>query len=306
MGGKYFDDLDSQVQDEFYTYHVNFVELYNHSRDEIKDIFVRHQNGDKLRSAEIRRALPGTLPNIINKLSKKPFFKNKNLLSFKNSRSDYTDVCDKALYEISSGQIMTTSHSALKKFYTDKKNISSSDTNVTKLESSLNFLHKAFKDSEIGLTKNDAKRLIYLVNEFKDNYIMTGLEKKFCDSFKNFKIYYLKELESTTPNISIESYQNAARNDSVPSQEFIHNYLSDWFLSEITEIKRKSSVRDFTNTQRRVLLHIANNKCKNCTKVINLDSMHADHIKAFSKGGETSIKNGQALCSSCNQSKGND
>tara|TARA_B100000161_G_C33528317_1_gene404672 strand:- start:97 stop:1329 length:1233 start_codon:yes stop_codon:yes gene_type:complete len=305
VAGKYFQELDSAVQDQFNDYQITCVELYDHSRDEIKDIFVRHQNGETLRNPEIRRALPGSLPKIIGKLSQKPFFKNKNLLSFKDSRADYADICDKGLYEISSGQIMTTSHSALKKFYTDMKNISPTDASIKKLENSLNFLHKAFKDSEIGLTKNDAKRLIYLVSEFLDNYIIKGFEQEFCNSFKAFKAYYLKELESTTPNKDIESYQNAARNDSPPSQIFIHEYLTNWFLSDIQGIKTKPAVRRFTDAQRRVLLHLANNKCQICTKDINLNSMHADHVKAYSNGGETSIKNGQALCSSCNQSKGN-
>ena len=237
VAGKYFQELDSAVQDQFNDYQITCVELYDHSRDEIKDIFVRHQNGETLRNPEIRRALPGSLPKIIGKLSQKPFFKNKNLLSFKDSRADYADICDKGLYEISSGQIMTTSHSALKKFYTDMKNISPTDASIKKLENSLNFLHKAFKDSEIGLTKNDAKRLIYLVSEFLDNYIIKGFEQEFCNSFKAFKAYYLKELESTTPNKDIESYQNAARNDSPPSQIFIHEYLTNWFLSDIQGIK---------------------------------------------------------------------
>ena len=49
---------------------------------------------------------------------------------------------------------------------------------------------------------------------------------------------------------------------------------------------------------------VSGNKCKICGK--NLDkSFHGDHIKPFSKGGETLLPNGQALCQNCNLKKGN-
>ncbi len=46
------------------------------------------------------------------------------------------------------------------------------------------------------------------------------------------------------------------------------------------------------------------NKCESCGKSLSI-SYHGDHIKAFSKGGKTTLNNGQALCSECNQTKGN-
>ena len=49
---------------------------------------------------------------------------------------------------------------------------------------------------------------------------------------------------------------------------------------------------------------IAGGKCQACGQSLNRD-FHADHIQPFSKGGKTVTTNGQALCPSCNQSKGN-
>jgi 5-methylcytosine-specific restriction endonuclease McrA len=49
-----------------------------------------------------------------------------------------------------------------------------------------------------------------------------------------------------------------------------------------------------------VLGHDANRE-----KVWKLDEMDADHVAAWSKGGETSIENCQMLCRTHNRAKGN-
>ena len=37
----------------------------------------------------------------------------------------------------------------------------------------------------------------------------------------------------------------------------------------------------------------------------DLSDMDADHVKAWSKGGKTTLQNAQCLCTNCNQKKGN-
>ena len=43
----------------------------------------------------------------------------------------------------------------------------------------------------------------------------------------------------------------------------------------------------------------------NKSRIYKLDEMDADHVAAWSKGGDTSAKNCQMLCSTHNQAKGN-
>jgi len=62
--------------------------------------------------------------------------------------------------------------------------------------------------------------------------------------------------------------------------------------------RRKFSVR-----QRRILLWLAAGKCQLCGSKLGRD-FHADHIKPYSKCGNTIISNGQALCGPCNLKKG--
>lgn len=62
--------------------------------------------------------------------------------------------------------------------------------------------------------------------------------------------------------------------------------------------------RVFSERQRLILRILAGNSCEICGKKLD-GGFHADHVTAFSKGGKTTLQNGQALCSECNLKKGN-
>ncbi len=62
-------------------------------------------------------------------------------------------------------------------------------------------------------------------------------------------------------------------------------------------------MRLFSKRQKRILQFLSANICNICGKKLN-KIFHADHIKPYSKGGETILKNGQALCVKCNTKKG--
>jgi len=61
--------------------------------------------------------------------------------------------------------------------------------------------------------------------------------------------------------------------------------------------------RLFSWRQRKLLQIVAGNMCQNCGEALS-GSFHADHVQAYSKGGWTVTKNGQALCAPCNLKKG--
>jgi len=61
--------------------------------------------------------------------------------------------------------------------------------------------------------------------------------------------------------------------------------------------------RRFSPSERLALYLAADGKCQLCGKPLDQD-FHADHVHPYSKGGETDVINGQALCSECNIKKG--
>jgi predicted restriction endonuclease len=63
--------------------------------------------------------------------------------------------------------------------------------------------------------------------------------------------------------------------------------------------------RTFTPHQRSILYLNAGGKCQICGDVVAVTDFEADHIIPFSKGGLTTIENGQCLCRNCNRTKSN-
>lgn len=61
--------------------------------------------------------------------------------------------------------------------------------------------------------------------------------------------------------------------------------------------------RFFSSRQRRVLAAVAGGYCGACGKQLQ-KNFHADHVVPHSKGGQTVLGNGQALCAECNLKKG--
>ncbi len=62
--------------------------------------------------------------------------------------------------------------------------------------------------------------------------------------------------------------------------------------------------RLFTKRQKKIMQLYSGNFCQQCGVKLP-KNFHGDHIKPFSKGGQTVNINGQALCGSCNCKKGN-
>ncbi|MCF7831296.1 MAG: HNH endonuclease [Candidatus Pacebacteria bacterium] len=74
------------------------------------------------------------------------------------------------------------------------------------------------------------------------------------------------------------------------------------------EVKRKRTTRNINLRLRFNVLQRDNFKCKKCGRAPATNSkivLHVDHIKPWSKGGETVIENLQSLCSKCNLGKSN-
>jgi nitrate/TMAO reductase-like tetraheme cytochrome c subunit len=62
----------------------------------------------------------------------------------------------------------------------------------------------------------------------------------------------------------------------------------------------KDTRRTFTQTQKKEILAQQGFKCARCHRKLDV-AYHFHHAKAWAVGGETTVKNGRALCANCHE-----
>ena len=73
----------------------------------------------------------------------------------------------------------------------------------------------------------------------------------------------------------------------------------------ISLFERKDDKRTFSAEQRRILWNSDDKRnCARCRKQLSWNDFTVDHIRAYMRGGRTTLKNAQLMCRSCNSRKG--
>jgi hypothetical protein len=100
-------------------------------------------------------------------------------------------------------------------------------------------------------------------------------------------IEYINSDSEIDQNISISAEDNC---ETMQKEEPLFKHQTKRFPSE--RLKVQVLMRD-------------GNMCKLCGAIVTGDNIHFDHIKPWSKGGETVLENLQVLCETHNLAKGN-
>ena len=98
------------------------------------------------------------------------------------------------------------------------------------------------------------------------------------------------------PNALEAEITELLKYDYVSNQKGVYEYL----LSGRTK-EKVLSIRQFTENERRTMYERQGGVCPMCKaegkdKIWNIEEMHADHIIPWSRGGHTTLDNGQMLC----------
>jgi hypothetical protein len=89
IAGRGYEDLPDDLRCHFNVYPLDVVVLENTDEDEVREMFLRLQNGTSLKAQEKRNAFPGKMRDFVRELAQHPFFQN---VGFANARFSFDHV----------------------------------------------------------------------------------------------------------------------------------------------------------------------------------------------------------------------
>jgi hypothetical protein len=306
VAGKKFSQLDVSVKSIIHLYQLTVVVLEEASEDDIRELFLRLQNGTTLKAQEKRNARPGLMREFVCEVAKHKFFDS---VMFSNSRCTFDLVAAQMTLFTLTGDICNLKDRDLNRMYETNKDFDKKSQEAKKVIRVLDFLCQMFPDKTPELKKRfNVVSLYILVSKLLDRYVVIGREKEISDWFVDFEhrrdIDDQKDPEEQDPYLVPYHEKTAHSTDAYDSLNFRNTFLMTDLFLHVPHLKAKDSKRLFDEVQRRIIFRRDKGVCKMCGKVCGWDDFQADHIIPWSKGGQTEIENGQVLCPECNASKG--
>lgn len=311
IAGLTYEQLSEDLKDKFDSYSLDIVILDECELDDVEEMFVRLQNGSTLRAAEKRNALPGQMKYFIREMAQHPFFGN---CGFENQRFQFDHVASQCMLLEMVGEPKNIKNADINKLYSDHQEFDSSCTDAQQLKRVLNFLKNAFPERTPELKRYNVISLYILASMLIAKYAISGYEERFGTWFIDFETKRLAELDKPEDERDPEqvAYQNATSHstDGIESLEYRHKILTRDFFSVYPDILAKDDARDFSYEQKLAIFRRDKGlcqlklKCDGGEKMGWDDDWHIDHKVSHTKGGKTTVENGQLACASCNLSKG--
>lgn len=314
--GKRYSELDGDLREVFREIALDAVIIEESSSLEIEDLFYRLNNGEPLNAAEMRNALGGKMAVLIRKVAASDFF--ANYVTIEDDRYTYRDLAAVLLSaedhaRRGSNPIATFQKRQLDQFVRENREMD--DRVVIQLEKLVDTQFKRMKQvfapsdallSKPGLLIQNYLTVRHLFSEYRAPKLANRIRGSLVDLERRREEN--QRLPEDLRDLTLLEYANAVSNASrsKTSLERRVDMLVRNFLLLNPDVVSTSEPRYFTKNQRWVLWRLAGGRCQadSCTKELpTSDDGEADHVVAYSKGGKTSIENGQFLCKSCNGAK---
>ena len=149
--------------------------------------------------------------------------------------------------------------------------------------------------------KRDDKAICeYMAKNSKDSKNSDELWGYFCAVIDWVEMKfpkYRKEMKGLEWGFFYNQYKDK-KLDAAELEKQIEKLMQD------SEVQKKSGIYEYLlsgNEKQKGIC--ASKNCPNAGKKFEIEEMEADHIKAWSKGGKTTIENCQMLCRECNRAK---
>lgn len=312
-GKKYADlEMDISIAFDSYVVDVAIVEdaVQTDEEDEVRDMFLRLQNGTTLKAQEKRNAMPGQMRDFVKEVAQHKFFEN---CKFTNARFTFDHIAAQLICLEIAGGPTNVRDGDLVKMYQSHTTFDTKGKIAKKVTKVLDYLIDAFPEKTPELERYNVITLYCLASTLIEGYVFKGTEQKLSSWFIEFetKRRFEEQKDEEERSASLIEYKRKT-SYSTDTEDSIRGrleFLERLFFMKFPDIEQKDDLRQFSFEQRLAIFRKDNGKCQIATHCdggkLSWGEWHADHIMPYSKGGKTVVSNGQVACAACNLAKSN-
>jgi len=313
IAGMTYKDLPLELASEFDSYGVDIVivedAIQTDQQDEVREMFLRLQNGTALKAQEKRNAMRGAMRNFVKELGQHRFFLN---CRFGAGRFAFDRIAAQTtLIELSGGPVNVRDDD-LNRLYDAHKRFDVKGAQAIKCRRTYDFLLEAFPEKTPELERHSVVTLYCLASSLIDHYVADRLAEKLREWFIAFEAErrsreavpddqrdpQLAEYRQLT-KLPVDAGQNIRARLELVQRRFLNGH---------SELQPLDAMRKFDYGQRLFVYRRDQGVCQlrlRCTGAkVSWADWHADHKLPHSKGGQTTTDNGQVACRACNLVKG--
>ncbi|MCI4327211.1 MAG: DUF262 domain-containing protein [Thermoplasmata archaeon] len=304
-----YSDLPDDIRMEFDVYPLDVVVLSDATDDDVRDLFLRLQNGTPLKAQEKRNAMVGGMRNFVKSLTSHPFF---SAVIFKNTRYNHDLVAAQMMCIELAGHPVDIKNADLNRMYQTNELFDGTLPSAKKVRRTLDLLAIAFPTKTPELERFSVISLYCLVSSLIDGFVLGGREQALASWFIEFE--RKRREDGAQPaeaqdNELVQYHELTSHStDSEASLSKRHEILARSFLLTVPDLAQRDNQRDFTHEQRLAIYRRDDGVCRlglKCPGVrCQWDGWHADHKIPWVRGGQTTVANGQVACPECNMAKG--
>ena len=302
-------DLPDDLRLRFDTYSLDVIVLSETDEEEVREMFLRLQNGTTLKAQEKRNAMAGEMRRFIKDLAAHTLFEK---CGFGNSRFTFDLLAAQMTALELNGGPCNIKNANLNAMYREQEDWDVSSPKAKKVKRVLDYLAQSFPEKTPELERFSVVSLYSLVSHCLERYVMQGRHDALRSWFLEFEADRMKQEalpeDERDPEFLSYKERTSHSTDSEDSLEWRQDFLLRKFFEAVPDIALRDDQRLFSREQRLAIFRRDKGLCQVKVKCSGTkcewDAWEADHVVAWSNGGRTLVENGQIACLPCNSSKG--
>lgn len=316
--GRTFDKLNAEQQIKFEEKPLTVMVLEKATINEVRDMFLRLQNGTPLNAQQKRDAMGSYIGRVAREISMMPFFKES--VPFDNSGAAHHLVASQMLLLELKDKIVSCTSRQLDKIYEHYKKVSVDPVIVAKAKKIVGILGNIFSAKNHHLNRSYVLGFYWAISRILNIYTINNSEyQQIKENFEKLddsrlvamnRDYSNKTDDEIYFNLSLSMSRGTDGADGINTR---HAILSQFLFDNVNLLAHPSldPKRNFTHEEKLILYRRAQGCCqlehngKVCGRLIDFDDAVVDHIIPHSKNGLTVLENGRISYKSCNISRGN-